>query len=119
MSKLRPLIVLWAVVFAGEVIEGAAWRARGNHLFEVIQSLLMAIAIYWWYHLDKVERQFRAGVLQNIGVAAVSPIALPVYFVRSRGWRRGAWATLGALGIFLLMIAFAMAGYILGRQVAF
>lgn len=32
-------------------------------------------------------------------LAALAAIALPVYFVRSRGWKRGAIATAVALGV--------------------
>jgi 4-amino-4-deoxy-L-arabinose transferase-like glycosyltransferase len=42
----------------------------------------------------------------NGGVIVAAIVALPIYFVRSRGWKRGALATVGAavvLGITLLL----------------
>jgi hypothetical protein len=66
------------------------------------------ILVYWGYHLDKRERAFRAGPIQNIGVLILSVIAVPVYLVRSRGWKRGAVATGLAFGFVLLVTAVRM-----------
>ncbi len=54
----------------------------------------MSVAlIFWWYHADKGERNYEAGPLMNAGVVAASVLALPIYFVRTRGWKRGMIAT--------------------------
>jgi len=66
--------------------------------------------VYWWYHLDKVERQFRAGMLQNVGVVVLSVVALPIYFVRSRGWAKGGAATLVAPLVLLLALVLSYVG---------
>ena len=66
------------------------------------------ILAYWWYHLDKVEHGFRAGAIQNIGVVVLTVIAIPVYFIRSRGWKRGGVAIALALGFVLLVSAVRM-----------
>jgi hypothetical protein len=80
----------------------------------IIQAVLGACAIYWWYYLDRIERGFRTGTFQNIGVAVFSLIGLPVYFVRSRGWLRGAAATLIALALFAVGGALGYAGELAG-----
>jgi hypothetical protein len=71
----------------------------------------VAIAlVFWWYHVDKRSHGYRAGPLMNGGVIAAAIIALPIYFVRSRGWKRGALATLGALAVFGLTFALGELG---------
>jgi hypothetical protein len=35
----------------------------------------------------------------NVGVIALAMLALPIYFIRSRGWKRGLVATFYAAGI--------------------
>jgi hypothetical protein len=78
---------------------------------------VVAIAlVFWWYHVDKRSRGYRAGPLMNGGVIAAAIIALPIYFVRSRGWKRGALATLVALGVFAATLALSEAGEWLGTR---
>lgn len=77
----------------------------------------VAIAlVFWWYHVDKRSRGYRAGPLMNGGVIAAAIIALPIYFVRSRGWRRGTLATLGALAVFGVTFVLGELGEWLGTR---
>jgi hypothetical protein len=57
--------------------------------------------LFWWFHLDKAEHNYRAGKLMNAGVLVLAAVALPIYFIRSRGWQRGAIA----IGIALVYLA--------------
>jgi hypothetical protein len=66
--------------------------------FGIADTVVSIAAIYWWYYADKEQREFRAGPLLNAGVIALALVALPVYFVRSRGWKRGGLATAVAAG---------------------
>ena len=74
--------------------------------WEIAATLAALVLVFWWYHVDKAERGYRAGPLMNGGMLLVMVIALPVYLLRSRGWKRGAAATAIALvilaGLFLL-----------------
>jgi hypothetical protein len=40
---------------------------------------------------------------------------MPIYFIRSRGWKRGAKATLIAAGVFAILYGLGEAGEYLGR----
>ena len=119
MTKRRTLVLVLAIMFVGAIAEAAFWPERGNQQLALAQTVLCAIFIYWWYHLDKAQRGFRAGILQNMGVAVLSVIGLPVYFVRSRGWRQGAIAILWSLGFMAIVFAVVIAGFLIGRQVGF
>ena len=70
-----------------KMITGAVDPLSGFGLAETAFSL---VVLFWWYHLDKAEQGYQAGKLMNAGVLVLAVIALPVYFIRSRGWRRGA-----------------------------
>jgi Na+/H+ antiporter NhaD/arsenite permease-like protein len=51
----------------------------------------------------------------NGGIVAVAIVALPVYFVRTRGWKRGAVATLLALAVFLVLLGLSELGEWIGE----
>ncbi|WP_460834774.1 hypothetical protein [Lysobacter humi (ex Lee et al. 2017)] len=61
-----------------------------------------ALMIFWWYRTDTSERNYKRTPWLNVSVIAVAALALPYYFFRSRGFKRGAVAT---LALILAMIA--------------
>lgn len=54
--------------------------------------------LFAWYRLDAQMAGYRRSVWLDIGVIALAIVALPYYFFRSRGAKRG----LAATGLFLL-----------------
>ena len=120
-QKHRALVILVVALFvtsAGEIlIFGRPMDTANAYTFGT--ALLTVFLIYWWYVLDKRERQFPAGMVQNVGIIFLSPIALPVYLIRSRGWGKGLVATLGAVVMFLVMGSAMYLGELMGRQIAF
>src|SRR5260370_187739 len=112
--KLTALALLALLSLAGPLIEaGATGRVEPFSKFGLAEALLSLPLIYWWYHVDKQQRNYQAGPLMNAGVVALTILALPVYFIRSRGWKRGATAT--ALAALVLVITFPLAE--LGYQI--
>jgi hypothetical protein len=62
-----------------------------------------------WYRLDSDSRDYRRSLLSSAAVIGVGIFALPYYFFRTRGFRRGALATL----IFLLItIGYSVLSYL-------
>ena len=99
--KRLALAVLAAISFASPLIERmVTGRVELLSSFGLTETLLSLIVLFWWYHLDKAEHDYRAGKLMNAGVLLVAVIALPIYFIRSRGWKRGA-ITIGIAALFL------------------
>lgn len=84
--------------------------------FEMAETFVAIALIFWWYHVDKRDHGYRAGPLMNGGVLAAAIVALPIYFVRSRGWKRGALATLAALAVFGITLALGELGEWLGTR---
>jgi hypothetical protein len=68
--------------------------------FAVAGAVLSLVLVYWWFRLDAMQRRFRYGSPMVVLVVAFSIIGLPVYFFRSRGFKRG----LAAVGWMLLLI---------------
>ena len=50
----------------------------------------------------------------NVGVILLAVVALPVYFVRSRGWKGGVIATVLAAAVFGVTLALGEAGEWIG-----
>lgn len=118
-AKLHPLILLFAASFVvplGEAVILKRIEPMGEGA--VIQTALSAIAIYWWYYLDKTERAFRAGTLQNMGVAVISVVGIPVYLFRSRGFKRGILASLVAFVTLVTSGAVSYLGELIGFKIA-
>ena len=86
-AKTLALVLMAALSFASPLVEmamtGAVETLSAYGLAETAVSLVL---LFWWYHLDKVEHDYAAGRLMNAGVLVMAVIALPIYFVRTRGW---------------------------------
>jgi steroid 5-alpha reductase family enzyme len=97
-SKLLALGMLAVLSIAGPIAEATATgRIDSMGKFDLAETFIAITLVYWWYHADKAEHDYRAGPLMNGGVIVLALLALPIYFVRTRGWRKGALASLAAL----------------------
>jgi len=110
-SKPLALGLLALVSFSGPFLEmlltgGVAPFGK----WEIGETLLALVLVFWWYHVDKAEHGYRAGPLMNGGMLLVMALALPVYLVRSRGWKRGAVAIAVATGVFLVLLGLGELG---------
>jgi hypothetical protein len=118
-QKLRPLGLFFAVSFLVPLGEAAILRrVEPFGSAALIQGVLSAIAVYWWYYLDRRERQFRTGAFQNMAVAVIGLIGLPVYLFRSRGLGRGALATGLAFVALIVSGLLSYAGELAGYKIA-
>lgn len=101
--------------FAGPLIEVlVTGHVEDFGSFDMVETFLGIALVFWWYHADRRRRGFHAGPLMNGGVIVAAIVALPIYFVRSRGWKRGGLATLAAIAVFLLMLLLGNLGEWLG-----
>ena len=120
--KLVALTVLAAIVLVAPIVETLmTGHTQSLSSYDIAGSFISLVPIYWWYHLDKEEHGYRAGRLLNVGVAGIAVIALPVYFIRSRGWKRGAIATAVAIAVFgglylVELLGEAIGGLVTGMQ---
>jgi hypothetical protein len=118
-SKAVALALLALLSFAGPFAEVlVSGRVEPYGRWELAETLVALVLIFWWYHVDKAEHGYRAGPLMNGGMLLAVAIAMPVYFVRSRGWKRGARATLAGTLVFGALYALGEAGEYLGAAVS-
>jgi hypothetical protein len=86
--------MLAVLSIAGPVAEAAVTgRIDSMGKFDLAETFVAISLVYWWYHADKAEHDYRAGPLMNGGIIVLAIVALPIYFVRTRGWRKGALAS--------------------------
>ena len=119
MAKAYALGALAAISFAIPLLEAAVTgRLEPLSSFALAQILLTIPPVYWWYHIDKTQRQYRAGPLLNVAVVAVAVLALPYYFIRTRGWKRGLLSIGKGIGVFVVIGVLGVVGEIIGSAIA-
>jgi hypothetical protein len=96
----------------------ATGRVDDLSTWAIVDTVISLVLIFWWFHADKAERGYRAGKLMNAGMLVMVVIALPVYLIRSRGWKPGGVAIAIAGAFLLLMLGLETAGEYLGALVA-
>ena len=69
-----------------------------------------AFLLFLWYRIDSGQRAYRRSRWLNVMIIAVAVIALPYYFVRPRGVKRGMLATAAMLPVAVLGAALTVAG---------
>jgi len=118
MAKRRALVILALLSLLSPLTERiVTGRVEMFSTFGLVETAIGLVVLFWWYHLDKAEHGYRAGPLMNGGVLLVAIVALPIYFIRSRGWKRGA-VTLGLAALFFAAtLALAELGEWLGGLV--
>jgi hypothetical protein len=113
--KTIALALLGVVSLLGPLVEMmVTGQVEALSKFDLATTIVSIPLIFWWYHVDKREHDYQAGPLMNGGIVAVAIVALPIYFVRTRGWKRGAVATLLALGIFAILFGLSELGEWIG-----
>ena len=117
-DKVAALIALAAISFVMPALERAmTGRVEMLSTYGLVETALSLIALFWWFHLDKAEQNYRAGKLMNAGVLILAAVALPVYFLRSRGWKRGGIAIVWAVVFLGVMFVLETAGEWLGGYI--
>ena len=107
--------MLAVLSIAGPIAEAAATgRIDSMGKFDLAETFVAITLVYWWYHADKAEQGYRAGPLMNGGIILAAIVALPIYFVRTRGWKKGALASLAALAFLGLTLGLEALGEWIG-----
>lgn len=110
-SKQIALALLALVSFAGpflEVLVTGGVEPYGK--WDLAATFVALSLVFWWFHVDKAEHGYRAGPLMNGGMLLAAVVAMPIYLVRSRGWKGGAIATAVAVAVFAVLLGLGEAG---------
>ena len=105
-AHLQPKSLLLLALAAASFASGAI----GQYLYPGYEASpvdlwflpVFALLIFWWYRMDTIQTGYRRSPWLNIAVIGIAFLALPYYFFRSRGFKRGALATVGMVGALLL-----------------
>jgi hypothetical protein len=120
--KAPKVVLLWALALISFISPLAESFLTGTvepfSTYGIVETVVSLVLLFWWYHLDKAEHHYAAGKLMNAGVLVLAVIALPVYFIRSRGWKRGASTIVIALIFLAATFALGEAGEWLGARLA-
>ena len=118
MEKIVALVILAVLSLLTPLLEiVVTGRIEPFGKFYQVNMFLSVGAVYWWYYVDKKQREFHSGPMLNVGVIALTIIALPIYFIRSRGWKDGGILLVKALGFWVLIIALAFLGETIGTAI--
>jgi hypothetical protein len=113
VSQAPKTIYFVAAVLALGLVDGVT--AMFMYPGQVLAPSSFAIGIvalfisFAWYRMDSDSRAYKRSLLSSAAVIGLGIFALPHYFFRTRGFWRGALATL----IFLLIaIGYSVLGYL-------
>ena len=112
MTPKNTLWALLALMFACGLAD-ALYAAAHVHMpvwWALLSAFLLNFPPYYWYRLDSEARLFRRSRWMSSAVVGISPLAIPLYLLRSRpqGARLGALARM--TGFVLMMLGASLAG---------
>jgi hypothetical protein len=117
--KYAALALLGVVSLVGPMLEVAlTGSVEPFGKFELGETVVAVGLVFWWYHLDKGEHNYQAGPLMNAGMVALTLVAMPIYLIRSRGWKAGGIATVIAAVVLAITYALGEIGERLGAALA-
>ncbi|MCC2957510.1 hypothetical protein LK542_17980 [Massilia sp. IC2-477] len=112
MTPKNTLLALLALMFACGLTQAMydAAHMRMPSWWAIVSALLSNFLPFYWYRLDSEARRFRRSRWMSSAVVAVSPLAIPLYLLRSRpkGARLASLARMS--GFVLLMLGATVVG---------
>ena len=109
-SKTLVLLMLAAASLLSGVVDQYFYPGQELPPTAIAFAVVAAFLIFWWYRLDSSQLGYRRSPWLNIGVVALPIIALPYYFFRTRGAKRGAAYSFVTLVAFIFIGVLAVAG---------
>ena len=117
-SKHIALGLLALVSFLGPFAEAlVTGNVESYGRWELGETFVALVLIFWWYHVDKAEHGYRAGPVMNGGMLLAAIVAMPIYFIRSRGWKRGSVSILKGVAVLAAITLLGMLGEWIGKAV--
>ena len=99
--KSVALLILAFIAVASGIASQYPDPYHPSEAADTILVVLFALATFAWFRADAIQRSYRRSPFLNVAVFGLAAVALPYYFVRSRGWKRGIIAFLWAIGVFV------------------
>lgn len=109
----NPKRIVLLLLMLSALVDGATHQLTApGQIFgpsDMVFTVVATLLIFLWYCFDSDEKAYRRTPFLSVGVVALSIVALPYYFFRSRGFARGSIA----VGLFTLCCA----GYIVLQRI--
>jgi hypothetical protein len=99
--KLITLVLILLAGFADGVSHQLTAPSDAFGPSDIVFTVIATLLIFMWYRFDSDEKSYRRTPFLSVAIVAVSFVALPYYFWKSRGFRRGSVA----VGLFIVCCA--------------
>jgi hypothetical protein len=73
--------------------------------YYALTIIITTCIVFMWFHYDARSRDYAYSGKLRLGVLLCAAFAVPVYLVKSRGWKRATWAIAKWLIAFMLVNA--------------
>jgi hypothetical protein len=103
-SQTYLLYALGAVALIGGALGQFLEPSQPFGAVVVAESLIGVFFVFLWFRTDAERLGFKRSLFLNIAVVGLALVALPYYFIRSRGLRGG---TIAILFFFAALVAWA------------
>jgi hypothetical protein len=101
----NPKLIVLALLMLAAFADGVSLQLTApGEMFgpsDMVFTVIATLLIFIWYRFDSDERSYRRTPFLSVAIVALSFLALPYYFYKSRGFRRGSVA----VGLFFLCCA--------------
>jgi hypothetical protein len=111
MRTKHVLIALLALMLVSGLVEPVESTVPMLPLWWLLlPGFLSSFLPFYWYRLDSEARLFLPSRWMSTGLVALTPVALPIYLLRSRPRGQRAGALLRCFGFFVLMMLASVLG---------
>lgn len=103
MNRKTNLVLLALIISA--FLDGIITQYFKSSTLDILSIIISGVLVFTWYYFDSEEIQYKRSPFLNIGVVVIALIALPYYFFKSRGFKKGLIYTIFYI---LFIIAYAI-----------
>ncbi len=93
-SKVQLCLAALCIAVVDGVVRELVAPGRWFYAGDIVTIVPLGAIVYRWYHLDAQDHAYQRSPALNTAVIVIGALALPYYFVQTRGYRRGALAAL-------------------------
>ncbi len=117
-SKVQLCLAALGIAVLDGIVRELVAPGRWFYVGDVVTIVPLGAIVFRWYHLDAQDHAYERSRWLNAAVVAVGALALPYYFIRTRGYRRGGLAVLGLGALCAGYLTLQSAGKVVADRVA-
>ncbi len=105
--KLKTNIILavffWVTVFLVTLVDPYLQKQFSPQLVHISTTILFTILIFMWFLADSKAIEYKPSRLLKVGVVVLAVVAIPIYLVKSKGYKRAGLSLLKFLVFFIVL----------------